>query len=128
MDSVTIDKINIKMATHLAMLLAVQNLRAKDGTKVDPNVLLIDAEHLETDIPQESIVKGDEKVYSIACASIVAKVYRDRLCEKWAKEYPGYEIERHKGYGTKKHREILLEKGPTPHHRKSFLKNMENWK
>lgn len=128
MDSVTIDKINIKMATHLAMLLSIQNLRTKDGQKVKPDVLLVDAEHLETDIHQESIVKGDDLVYSISCASIVAKVYRDRLCEKWDKEYPSYEIAKHKGYGTKRHREILSEIGPSPLHRKTFLKNMENWK
>lgn len=118
-----IDEINIKNATHKAMLMAVDNLRDRDSNKIKPDVLLVDAEHLDTKVRQESIIKGDELCYSISCASIVAKVYRDRLCLKWGKDYPEYGIERHKGYGTKEHREMIRKYGPTPMHRMTFLKN-----
>ncbi len=127
MDSVTIDKVNIKMATHLAMLLAIENLRTKDNLRIYPDLLLIDAEHIETKIEQVDIIKGDANCYSIACASIVAKVFRDRLCKKWEKMYPGYGIEKHKGYGTKAHRDAIKELGPSKIHRQSFLKNKDNW-
>lgn len=126
-DSKEIDKLNIKMATHLSMIRAIENLRDKDGEVLVPDLVLIDAERIETNIFQHSIVKGDENCYSIACASIIAKVYRDDLCLRWAEMYPGYGIERHKGYGTKLHRELLKKNGPSPMHRMSFLKNMEKW-
>lgn len=122
-----IDKINIKEATHLAMLRAVQNLRDNEGNKIDPDLLLIDAEKINTDITQVSIIKGDDKCYSISCASIVAKVYRDRLCKKWALRYENYGIEKHKGYGTKFHREAIKAFGPSEMHRMSFLKNKNDW-
>src|SRR5690606_26945145 len=89
-NSVKIDEINIKESTRLAMKLAVENLKDKDGNKVAPDFLLIDAERINVDISQEAIIKGDEKSFGIACASIVAKVYRDRLCVQWDEEYPGY--------------------------------------
>lgn len=122
-----IDKVNIKMATHISMINALENLRNKKGEKVIADCVLIDAETIETGIFQHAIIKGDESCYSIACASIIAKVYRDDLCNKWAKDYPHYGIEKHKGYGTKYHRDALKAYGPTKMHRKTFLKNMKLW-
>jgi ribonuclease HII len=75
-------------------------------------------------LPQKSIIKGDEISHTISCASIVAKVYRDRLCLEWDKQYPGYNVKKHKGYGTKEHRESILSLGPTPIHRMTFLRNI----
>ena len=122
-----IDKVNIKMATHISMINALENLRDKEGKKVSADCVLIDAETIETGIFQKAIIKGDESCYSIACASIIAKVYRDNLCDKWAEKYPHYGIEKHKGYATKYHRDALKAYGPTEMHRKSFLKNMKLW-
>ena len=119
-----IDKINIKESTRLAMKEAILNLKSKDGKSVTPDYLLIDAEEVPINLPQTSIIKGDDKVYGIACASIVAKVYRDRLCEKWGQTYQGYRIEKNKGYGTKEHREAIKKLGPAPIHRITFLKNI----
>lgn len=124
----TIDEINIKESTKKAMKLAVLNLRTKKGEKITPDYLLIDAEKIPIDIPQLSIVKGDEKVYGISCASIIAKVYRDRLCEKWGCTYKGYNLGKNKGYGTKEHREAIKRLGPSPIHRITFLKNILNEK
>ncbi len=120
-DSKEIDRINIKEATRLAMKKAVESLEDREGKRVSPDLLLIDAEKVYIDIPQESIIKGDDKSFGIACASIVAKVYRDRLCLDWDDEYPGYNMKKHKGYGTKEHRQAILELGPSPIHRRSFL-------
>lgn len=122
-----IDKVNIKMATHISMINALENLRDKEGKKIIADCVLIDAETIETGIFQKAIIKGDESCYSIACASIIAKVYRDNLCNKWAEKYPNYGIEKHKGYATKYHREALKAYGPTEMHRKSFLKNIKSW-
>ena len=122
-----IDKVNIKMATHISMINALENLRDKEGKKIIADCVLIDAETIETGIFQKAIIKGDESCYSIACASIIAKVYRDNLCNKWAEKYPHYGIEKHKGYATKYHREALKAYGPTEMHRKSFLKNIKLW-
>ncbi|NLV89688.1 MAG: ribonuclease HII [Tissierellia bacterium] len=126
--STVIDEINIKESTKLAMKLAVQNLEDSKGNRIVPDFLLIDAEKIDLDIQQESIIKGDEKSFGIACASIVAKVYRDRLCIQWDKEYPGYNLKKHKGYGTKEHRELIKSLGPSPIHRRTFLKNILNSK
>lgn len=123
-DPKRIDSINIKSSTRLAMRLAVENIRDKNGNKVEPDFLLIDAEEIDLNIPQMGIVKGDDKFHGISCASIVAKVYRDRLCIRWDKEYPGYNIKQHKGYGTKEHRDYIKELGPSPIHRMTFLKNI----
>lgn len=123
-DPVTIDKINIKESTRLAMKKAVLNLKDKQGNQILPDYLLIDAEEVYIDIPQSSIIKGDEKSHGIACASIVAKVYRDSKCQIWGQEYNGYAIEKNKGYGTKEHREALKKMGPCPIHRLSFLKKI----
>lgn len=119
-----IDKINIKESTKLAMEYAVENLKDKNGKKVEADYLLIDAEAIDINIPQDSIIKGDEKSHGIACASIIAKVYRDRLCIDWDIEYKGYNLSKHKGYGTKEHREAIQLLGPSPIHRKTFLKNI----
>jgi ribonuclease HII len=117
-DAHTIDRINIKRATIQAMEQAVFNL------KVMPEVLLIDAERIISPIKQVSIVKGDQLSASIAAASIIAKVTRDRLCLTWGEEYPLYRIEKHKGYGTREHIEQLQRYGKTPLHRETFLKNI----
>ncbi len=121
-----VDEINIKNATKLAMLQAVENLRDKEGNKVVPDYLLIDAEKLDTYIPQLNIVKGDAKCHGIAAASIIAKVTRDRQMDEADKIYPEYNLAKNKGYGTKEHIDALLEYGPTEIHRKTFLKKIMN--
>ncbi|MBW4828665.1 MAG: ribonuclease HII [Clostridiaceae bacterium] len=124
-DSKTIDEINIKESTRLAMKKAVLNLKDKDGKLISPDFVLIDAEEIYLDIPQKGIVKGDARSHGIACASIMAKVFRDRQCEEiWGKKYSGYLIEKNKGYGTKEHREAIKKLGPSPIHRLTFLKNI----
>ncbi|MNO12022.1 Ribonuclease HII [compost metagenome] len=118
-DAQIIDQINIKQATRLAMKLAVEQL------SVAPDFLLIDAEKVDLNIPQLAVIKGDANSQSIAAASIVAKVTRDRLCQgEWDVMYPEYGIAVHKGYATKLHREQVLALGPTPLHRKSFMRNL----
>lgn len=115
-----IESINILNATMLAMKRAVEGLDVKadyamiDGNKMPP-----------LDIDGETIVKGDAKSMSIACASILAKVSRDRLLYEYAKEYPQYHFDKHKGYGTALHKEAILEYGPCPYHRMSFLKKIK---
>lgn len=114
-----IEKINILNATMLAMR------RAVDGLSVKADYAMIDGNKIpELNIDAECIVKGDARSMSIACASILAKVSRDRLLYKYAEEYPMYGFDKHKGYGTKAHREAILEYGPCPYHRKSFLKKL----
>ena len=117
-----IDEINILNATFLAMRRAINQVAEKSAF----DIVLVDGNHLirEYEGEQEYIVKGDSKSLSIATASIVAKVTRDRMLCEIAKEFPEYEFEKHKGYGTKKHREILLEKGDCKYHRKTFLKKI----
>ncbi|WP_068619388.1 ribonuclease HII [Paenibacillus tuaregi] len=118
-DAQTIDRINIKQATRLAMLDAIGQLSVK------PDYLLIDAEKVDSDIPQLSVIKGDALSQTIAAASIVAKVTRDRLCQgEWEAMFPEYGIAVHKGYATKLHREQILALGATPMHRKSFMRNL----
>ena len=114
-DNLCIDKINILNATKLAMKNAVQSLQIK------PDILLIDAVKLDIDTEQENIIKGDGLSYSIACASIVAKVTRDRLMMQFAKEYSCYSFEKNKGYGTKIHTDALQKYGACPIHRQSFI-------
>jgi ribonuclease HII len=123
-DSQIIDKINIKQSARLAMKLAVQNIKDRKLNIITPDYLLVDAEKVDLDIVQEGIIKGDEKSHGIACASIIAKVYRDRLCLDWEEEFKGYNIKQHKGYGTKEHRENIQKLGPCSIHRKTFLKNI----
>lgn len=109
-----IDEINILNATKKAMIEAINNLSIK------PEHLLIDAVKLDIDIPQTSIIKGDAKSQSIASASIIAKVTRDRMMLELDKKYPMYDFKHNKGYGTKKHIEALYKYGPLKEHRKSF--------
>ena len=114
-----IEEINILNATMLAMR------RAIDGLDIKADYAMIDGNKIPPiDIYAECIVKGDAKSMSIACASILAKVSRDRLLYKYAEEYPMYGFDKHKGYGTKVHREAILKYGPCPYHRKSFLKKL----
>lgn len=117
-NSTIVDEINIKQAARLAMKKAVLSM------ELPPDMLLIDAEKVDLEIPQLSIIKGDATSQSIAAASIIAKVTRDRLCEVWDREYPQYGLKQHKGYATKLHREMIKLHGPTPLHRKSFLGNI----
>lgn len=121
-----IDEVNIKNATKLAMIEAIENLKDKDGKKIVPEYVLIDAEKLNIKIPQLNIIKGDEKCHGIAAASIIAKVTRDRQMENEDIEYPEYKFAKNKGYGTKEHVQALLEYGPTKIHRHSFLKKILN--
>ncbi|MBS4189212.1 ribonuclease HII [Bacillus sp. FJAT-49705] len=109
-----IDRINILEASKKAMLTAIAGLKTK------PDFLLIDAVKLMTPYPQEAIIKGDGKSISIAAASIVAKVTRDRMLIQLAKEFPQYGFSQNMGYGTKEHLNAIKEFGITPHHRKSF--------
>lgn len=110
-----IDKINILQATKLAMKRAVNNL------KIKVDFLLIDGNFgINSDVPQKSIVKGDEKIFLIKLASIVAKVTRDRAMVRYHKKYPQYRFDKHKGYGTKLHFELLRKYGPCKIHRRTF--------
>ncbi|WP_057490140.1 ribonuclease HII [Streptococcus orisasini] len=113
-DSQVIDEVNIYEATKLAMLDALSNLT------LSPQGLLIDAMKLDVDLPQQSIIKGDATSLSIAAASIVAKVTRDRMMAAYDQEFPGYGFARNVGYGTKEHLKGLQERGATPIHRRSF--------
>lgn len=116
-DNTVIDQVNIYQATKLAMLQAIDNL---EGQVTKPDYLLIDAMTLEVDIAQESIIKGDANSLSIAAASIVAKVTRDRIMADFDLKYPGYDFAHNAGYGTKAHLQGLDKFGPTPIHRKTF--------
>jgi ribonuclease HII len=110
-----IDQINILQATMLAMRRAVEGLRLK------PVQVLVDGNRIPVlNVPAEAIVKGDAKVASIAAASILAKVHRDRLCERMHEAYPGYGFATHKGYPTADHLGLLAQLGPCPEHRKTF--------
>lgn len=109
-----IDRINIFEATKKAMLQSVSELL------LTPDFLLIDAVKLDTPYPYEAITKGDAKSVSIAAASIIAKVTRDRIMRDLAENYPEYGFSQHMGYGTKMHLEAIERYGITPHHRKSF--------
>ena len=114
-----IDELNILQATYLAMRRACEKLMPPadyalvDGNRMPP-----------LPIPGETVIKGDSLSYSIAAASILAKVSRDSLMVEIDKLYPEYQFAKHKGYGTKLHRELLLEYGPSPVHRRSFLKKI----
>lgn len=116
-DNDTIDRVNIYEATKLGMLQAIEQMK---GEVTKPDYLLIDAMQLDTPIPQLSLIKGDANSLSIAAASIVAKVTRDRMMAEYAKEYPGYAFDKNVGYGTKDHLAGLKQYGVTPIHRKSF--------
>lgn len=110
-----IDEINISQAGLRAMAMSVKKL---DPT---PDFVLIDAFNINVpEIPQKAIIGGDGKVFSIAAASIIAKVTRDRLMRKYHKQYPQYGFDQHMGYPTKQHLEALQKHGPCPIHRRSF--------
>ena len=111
-----IDEINILNATKKGLTMSLQELTVK------PDLIIVDAlNHIDTlGIPYESIIKGDAKCYSIAAASIIAKVTRDRIMREWDKVYPQYGFEKHKGYGTAAHIAAIKECGLCPIHRRSF--------
>ena len=114
-----IDEINILQATYEAMRQAVANLSVK------PSLLLNDAVTIPgMDMKQVPIIKGDAKSISIGAASIMAKVYRDRMMEEYDHIFPGYDFASNKGYGSKEHIEAIHRQGPCPIHRRSFLKNI----
>lgn len=119
-DHKRIDEINILQASKEAMILAVKELNIK------PDFLLIDAMKLEIDIYQESIIRGDQVSNSIAAASIIAKVTRDKIMQEYSEKFPGYGFEKHKGYGTKEHYDSIDENGFSLIHRRSFLKNIKS--
>ena len=119
-DQKEIDRINILNATKEGLTMAVQELNPK------PNLIIVDAlNKIDTlGIPYKSIIKGDAKCYSIAAASIIAKVTRDRIMRQWDEVYPQYGFSKHKGYGTSEHIKAIKEYGLCPLHRLSFVKNI----
>lgn len=114
-----IDDVNILNATKEGLTKCIQDLEIK------PNIIIVDAlEKIDTcGIPYESVIKGDAKCYSIAAASIIAKVTRDRIMKEWDEIYPQYGFAKHKGYGTAAHIAAIKEHGLCPIHRRSFTKN-----
>lgn len=119
-DQKEIDRINILNATKEGLTTAIKSLQVK------PERILVDAlQGIDTcGVPYTSIIKGDAKCYSIAAASIIAKVTRDRIMRQWDEIYPMYGFEKHKGYGTKMHIDAIKEYGICPLHRHSFIKNI----
>ena len=126
-----IDRINIYNASREAMRRAIKKLIQDSRFKIHESrfvnhksraIVLIDGPHKITklNLEQLAIVRGDRKVFAIACASIIAKVYRDKMMTKYAKKYPNYGFEKHKGYGTKYHQTRLASLGPCAIHRRSF--------
>ncbi|MGA3373020.1 MAG: ribonuclease HII [Terracidiphilus sp.] len=114
-DAETIDRINIRQASLLAMRRAVEQLA------LSPDFLLIDGrDTIDWECPQQAVVRGDGTSFSIAAASVLAKVHRDRLLIALDREFPGYGLARHKGYGCPEHLAALARLGPTPLHRKSY--------
>ncbi|MEG0479503.1 MAG: ribonuclease HII [Clostridium sp.] len=113
-----IDKYNILNATKMAMIRAIEALTIK------PDYLLLDAIKLDINIPQTSIIKGDDNSISIGASSIIAKVARDSYMKEMGKQYPGYDFESNKGYGASKHIEGIKLLGTTPIHRNTFIKNI----
>lgn len=111
-----IDRLNIYHASHLAMC------RAVSGLRVQPDLVLVDGNRVPRDlaVPGEAVVKGDARCLTIAAASIVAKLLRDRIMVDLAQQYPGYGWEANVGYPTPAHKQALLDFGVTPHHRRSF--------
>ena len=125
-----IDRINILNATKEGLTTAIKelekDLQEKQREFDKPEIILVDAlTKIDTDhIPYRSIIKGDAKSYSIAAASIIAKVTRDRIMRQWDEVYPMYGFEKHKGYGTAAHINAIKEYGLCPLHRRSFVKNI----
>ena len=114
-DERVIDDINILNATKKAMTECVE------GLSVRPDIVLVDAVKLALEVPTKAIIKGDALSYSIAAASILAKVYRDRLMREYDMIYPAYGFAKHKGYGTKDHIDAIRTVGPSPIHRRTFI-------
>ncbi|MBR5192394.1 MAG: ribonuclease HII [Clostridia bacterium] len=112
-----IDEINILNAVKKCMVKAVK------GLKIQPEITLVDGVDTHLEINAEYVIKGDFNSYTIGCASILAKVYRDNLMKEYAKEFTEYGFEKHKGYGTKFHIEKIKEIGPCKLHRRTFIKN-----
>lgn len=121
-----IDELNILNATkkglHLALGEVIEKLKQK------PDIVIVDAlREIDTfEIPYQSIIKGDATCYSISCASILAKVTRDRIMREWNEVYPMYGFEKNKGYGTAEHIKALKQYGPCPIHRRTFIKHFVN--
>jgi len=114
-----IDRINILNAARLAFKIAIE------GLDIKPDYIFTDAiSGLSIDMEYESVVKGDANIYSIAAASIIAKVTRDRIMREYDEMYPEYGFAKHKGYGTKEHYDAILRYGALPIHRRSFLKKL----
>jgi len=113
-----IDVVNIYQATQIAMRRAIKNVSQKNSQPI----ILVDGnkEIKKLEFDQRAITKGDQKIFSIACASIIAKVYRDKMMVKYSKQFPAYGFELHKGYSTKTHQSALNKYGPCPIHRRSF--------
>ena len=116
-DNKIIDDINILNATKLGMKKCIENL------EIVPEIAIIDAVKIETNIPTDSVISGDALSYNVAAASILAKVTRDRLMVELDSQYPEYNFKQHKGYGTKAHIEALKKYGKCPIHRDSFIGN-----
>ena len=116
----TIDRMNIYQAARLAMRRAVKKLKIKN--KKLKIMVLVDGKYKikGLKLKQMPIIKGDRKIFSIACASLIAKVFRDKMMVRYGKRFPKYGFEKHKGYGTKFHRVMLLRRGRSPIHRNSF--------
>ena len=129
-DQNEIDRVNILNATKQGLTTCIKelekDLKEKNRGFDKPDIILVDAlTNIDTcGIPYESIIKGDAKSYSIAAASIIAKVTRDRIMRQWHEVYPQYGFEKHKGYGTKAHIEAIKENGLCPIHRLSFVKKI----
>ncbi len=126
-DEKTVDQINVVQAGLRAMREAVTHVCAQRKSAADERLFLcVDGTRIVPDIiaDQKSIIAGDAKVFSIACASIIAKVLRDRMMREYAQQYPEYGFEKHKGYGTELHFEMIAKYGPCPIHRRSFLKTI----
>ena len=128
-DQNEIDRINILNATKEGLILCIKelekDLKEKNRGIEKPEIILVDAlTKIDTDhIPYQSIIKGDAKSYSIAAASIIAKVTRDRIMRQWDEVYPEYGFAKHKGYGTAMHISAIKQYGICPLHRKTFVKN-----
>lgn len=116
-DNFVIDELNILNATKKTITDSLERIRIR------PDIVLLDALKVDTDIPQEGFVKGDARIYSIAAASIVAKVTRDRMMYEYDRMYPEYGFASNKGYGTAEHLEAIRRYGLTPIHRLSFVRN-----
>ncbi len=114
-EAAEIDRINIYEASRLAMKRAIEQLRPA------PEFVLVDAMRVDVAVPQRALIRGDARCRSIAAASILAKVHRDRCLREWDAIYPEYGLGRNKGYGTPEHKRALATYGPTPEHRRSFL-------